>query len=127
MAMEGYVNTEPKESRITIAVLDAAGTAVPLEMAIDTGFTGFMTLTSRITRALGLGRGEDRRVRLANGQVIITPTCLAVAIWHGNPIRIPVLEIDDRPVIGMSLLWGSDLAIAVRQNGRVSITQPPEA
>ena len=126
MAMEGYVNTEPKESRITVLILDSAGTAVPLEMVIDTGFTGFMTLTSQVTRTLGLERSEDRRVRLANGQVITTPTCLATVVWHGNPTRITVLEIDDRPVIGMSLLWGSDVAMAVRQNGRVSITQPPE-
>ena len=46
MAVQGYVNLEPKESRIVVPVLDAAGTTVPLEMVIDTGFTGYMTLPS---------------------------------------------------------------------------------
>ena len=125
--MEGYVNLEPKEPRIIVPVLDAAGSAVPLEIVIDTGFTGFMTLRPWETRALGLERVEERRMILADGQIITTPTCLATAIWHGNPTRIPVLEIDARPVIGMSLLWDSDIAIAVRENGRVLITAPPQS
>ena len=121
--MQGYVNAEPKEPRIIVPVLDADGTPVPLEMAIDTGFTGFMTLRPGVTLALGLERGEDRRMMLADGQVISTPTCWATTIWHGNPTRIPVLEIDARPVIGMSLLWNSDVAIAARENGRVTISE----
>ena len=124
MAMEGYVNLEPKESRIIVPVLDAAGIAAPLEMAIDTGFTGFMTLRPRAIRAMGLERGQDRKMMLADGQVIDTPTWLATAIWHGKPTKIDVLELDARPVVGMSLLWGSDLAVQARPNGRVSITQP---
>ena len=124
--MQGYVSAEPKEPRIIVPVLDADGTPVPLEMAIDTGFTGFMTLRPRVTLALGLERGEDRRMMLADGQVISTPTCWATAIWHGNPTRIPVLEIDSRPVIGMSLLWDSDLTMQTRENGLVSITVPAE-
>ncbi len=127
MAMQGYVNLEPKEPRIIVPVLDADGTPVPLEMTIDTGFTGFMTLRPWVTRALGLERGDDRRMMLADGQVISTPTCWATAIWHGNPTRIPVLGIDARPVIGMSLLWDSDIAMAVRENGRVLITAPPQS
>ena len=126
MAIEGYVNLEPKEPRIVTLVLDTAGTAVPLEVTIDTGFTGFMTLPPWVTRALRLERAEERRMMLADGQVISTPTCLATVIWHGNPTRILVLEIDSRPVIGMSLLWNSDIAIAVRENGRVSITEAAE-
>ena len=122
MAMEGYVNLEPKESRIIVPVLDAAGIAAPLEMAIDTGCTGFMTLRPRAIRAMGLERGQDRKMMLADGQIIDTPTCWATVIWHGNLTEIEVLEIDARPVVGMSLLWGSDVAIAVRENGRVAIT-----
>ena len=124
MAMEGYVNAEPKEPRITVAVLDFAGTAVSLEMVIDTGFTGFMTLTPRVTRTLGLERGGERLMILADGQVVATPICRATVIWHGNPTRIDVLELDARPVVGMSLLWNSDIAIAARDNGRVVITAP---
>lgn len=127
MAMEGYVNLEPKEPRIVVPVLDTSGDAVPLEMVIDTGFTGFMTLRPWATRALGLEGAEERKMMLADGQVISTPTCLATVIWNGNPTQIPVLEIDARPVIGMSLLWNSDVAIAVRENGRVTITEATEA
>ena len=122
MAMEGYVNAEPKEPRITVPILNAVGTAAMLEMAIDTGFTGFMTLRPTTTRALGLERREDRRMMLADGQIIDAPTWLATVIWNGDPRRIPVLELGARPVIGMSLLWDCDVAMAVRDHGRVAIT-----
>ena len=127
MAVEGYVNLEPKEPRIVVPVLDAVGTAVPLEMVIDTGFTGFMTLRPWVTRALGLERVEERRMILADGQIITTPTCLATVIWHGDPTQIDVLEVDARPVIGMSLLWDSDIAMVVRENGSVVITATPQS
>ena len=123
MAMEGYVNLEPKELRIVVPVLGTSGDAAPLEMVIDTGFTGFMTLRPWVARALALERAEERRRMLADGQIIATPTYRATAIWQGNPTRIPVLEIDARPVIGMSLLWNSDVAIAAREYGRVTITE----
>ena len=123
MAMEGYVNLEPKEPRIVVPVLDTSGDAVPLEMVIDTGFTGFMTLRPWVTRALGLESGTERKMMLADGQIVTTPTYRATAIWHGSPLQIDVLELDARPVIGMSLLWNSDVAIAARENGRVTITE----
>ena len=122
MAMEGYVNAEPKEPRITVSILNAVGTAAALEMAIDTGFTGFVTLPPTETRALGLERVEDRRMMLADGQIIDAPTWLATVIWNGDARRVPVLELDARPVIGMSLLWGCDVAMAVRDHGRVTIS-----
>ena len=121
-AMEGYVNAEPKEPRLTVLILDAAGIAVPLEMAIDTGFTGFMTLPFLVAQALGLESDEERRMMLADGQIVVTPTYRATVIWHGSPLEIDVLELDTRPVIGMSLLWDSDIAVAVRENGRVVVT-----
>ena len=127
MAMEGYVNAEPKEPRLAVLILNASGIAVPLEMTIDTGFTGFMTLRPWATRALGLESGKERRMMLADGQIVTTPTYRATAIWHGNPLQIDVLELDARPVIGMSLLWNSDVAIAARENGRVTITEATES
>ena len=126
MAMEGYVNSEPKEPRVTVPVLDANGALIPLELVIDTGFTGFMTLPPLVVRALGLERGDDRVMMLADGQIITTPTYRATAIWHGSPTEIDVLQIDARSVIGISLLWNSDIAMAVRENGPVSITAPSE-
>ncbi|MDE2786112.1 MAG: hypothetical protein OXL37_05550 [Chloroflexota bacterium] len=85
-AMEGYVNLEPKEPRIVVHVLDTSGDAVPLEMVIDTGFTGFMTLRPWVTRALGLESGTERKMMLADGQIVTTPTYSATAIWHGSPL-----------------------------------------
>lgn len=123
MAMEGYVSAAPRESRLTVNILDNGGTATPIEFAIDTGFTGFMTLPTEIIGNLGLQRlDDDQPMILAHGQTIVTSIYEAIVIWHGSARRIIVIAMPGRPTIGMHLLWGSDVAIAVRTNGRVAIT-----
>lgn len=126
MAMTGYVSLEEPELRMTVSVLDNRGTAFPVEVVIDTGFTGYMTLTIETVRTLRLERTRNRRMRLADGSARRVPTYYATIIWHGTPITVSALAMPGKPLIGMSLLLGSDVAMAVRQNGRVSITQPPE-
>ena len=126
MAMTGHVSLAEPELRMTVSILDNRGTAFPIEVVIDTGFTGYMTLTVETVRTLQLERTRDRRMQLADGSPRRIPAYYATIIWHGSPITIPALAMPGKPLIGMSLLLGSDLAMAVRQNGRVSITQPPE-
>ena len=128
MAMEGYVSANPRESRLTVNILDNEGAATPIEFAIDTGFTGFMTLPDEVIGNLGLQQlDDDHSVILSHGQSMVTSTYEAIAIWHGSSWRVIVIAMPSRPTIGMSLLWNSDVAIAVRANGRVAITQPPES
>ena len=123
MAMGGYVSTAPRESRLTVDILDNGGTATPIEFAIDTGFTGFMTLPTEVIGNLGLQRlADDHPVILSHGQSFVTSIYGAIVIWHGSARRVIVIAMPGRPTIGMHLLWGSDVAIAVRENGRVAIT-----
>ena len=125
MAMEGYVSTAPRESRLTVDILDNGGTATPIEFAIDTGFTGFMTLPTEVIGDLGLQHlADDQPMILSHGQSFVTSIYAAMAIWHGVTMRIIVIAMPGRPTIGMHLPWGSDVAIAVRENGRVAITDP---
>ena len=124
MAMEGYVSASPREPRLTVDILDYRGAALPTEVVIDTGFTGSMALPSDIISDLQLQRTRHRRVSLADGNPVTVPTYAAMIIWHGTIRRVRVLELADKPLIGMSLLWNSDIAIAARDNGRVVITAP---
>ena len=85
-----------------------------------------MTLTIETVRTLQLKPTRARRMRLADGSARRIPTYSATIIWHGAPMTIPALTLPGKPLVGMSLLWNSDLAMAVRENGPVSITEPSE-
>ncbi len=127
MTMTGYVSAEALEPRLTVHILNNRGISVPIEVVIDTGFTGSMTLPPDVIRSLGLRRRvEDRRMALADGRVFSTLAYDATVIWCGNRKPAIVIGLDREPLIGISLLWNSDIAMAVRENGPVSITAPSE-
>ena len=125
MAMEGCVSASPREPRLTVDILNHRGAAFPTEVVIDTGFTGSMTLPSDISSNLQLQRTQSRRVSLAHGNPVTVRTDAATTIWHGTIRRVRALELASKPLIGMSLLWDSDVAMAVRENGPVVIDAPP--
>ncbi len=127
MDMEGYVSVDGPEPRLLVSILDYRGAAVPVEAVIDTGFTGFMALPPQVINVLGLEPTRERRVRLADGRSRRIPSYRATIIWHGSLKTVSAIALPGTPLIGMSLLWDSDIAIAARENGRVVITAPPQS
>ena len=121
--MEGYVSADGPEPRLTVSILDYQGTTVPVEMVVDTGFTGFMTLPVHIINTLRLPQVRSRTVRLADGRSRTAPAYFATVIWHGFPKSVRVIALDREPLIGMSLLWNSDVAMSVRAGGRVVVSE----
>lgn len=122
--MQGYVNAYPREPRLTIAISNGESEAVPVEAVIDTGFTEFLSLPPSLIRTLELERGQDMELSTAGGRVIKSPTYSATVDWHGSRRRIRVIALADRPLIGMSLLWNSDIAIAAWAGGHVVVSEP---
>lgn len=123
MTMTGYVDEDRLEARITANILDHLGIAVPVESVIDTGFTGFMTLPDELIGTLRLARTRSRTMRLADGRSRRLAAYFATVMWHGNPTMITAITMPGTPLIGMSLLWNSDVAIAARESGRVSVSE----
>ena len=125
--MEGYVSVDGPEPRLLVSILDYHGAPVPVAAVIDTGFTGFMALPQQVINVLGLEPTRERMVRLADGRSRRIPAYRATIIWHGSPRTVSAIAMPGTPLIGMSLLWDSDIAMAVRENGRVLITTPPQS
>jgi len=71
---------------------------------LDTGFTGDLQVTPKIATDLGLNIVGVTPTRIANGQVINTPTALALASMEGAVNRIQVLISKSMPLAGISLL-----------------------
>lgn len=127
MVMEGHVSADGPEPRLPVSVLDYRGVAVPVAVVIDTGFTGFMALPPQVIAVLGLHPARERTVRMADGRSRRIPSYHATIIWHGSPMTISAIAMPGSLLIGMSLLWNSDIAIAARENGRVTIAGAAEA
>ena len=124
MLMQGYVSGHPREAWLTVDILNRQGNAVQIDAVVDTGFTEFLALPPVSIRELGLERGQDMELATAGGQIIRSPTYSAIITWHGVGRKIQVIALTDRPLIGMSLLWGSDLIVQARENGRVIVSEP---
>jgi len=91
------------------------------EAVVDTGFNGSLSLPSTLIAALGLRLRTQGRGVLADGTEKSFGVYEALILWDGRLLRIPVGEIENILLLGMSLLCGSELAIQVIEGGEVAI------
>ena len=93
----GEVNAE-FEATIPIVVCGANGEERQVSAVIDTGFTGFLTLSVHSFDVYG-----------------------AVVIWNGETREVEVNLTETAPLIGMAMLFRHDLQIEVVVSGTVRI------
>ena len=121
----GYVS-DNREAVIALRVFDVQGHIHEIETVIDTGFTGYLTLPPMlITQWQLIMRGYEQAV-LADGQVSTFEVYQAEIDWHGTPRRVEVDGVDSIPLIGMGLLYGSELRIQAILGGIVTVESLPE-
>ncbi|CAN5892082.1 clan AA aspartic protease [soil metagenome] len=88
-------------------------------VVVDTGFTGHLTLRPEIFERLALPIIGCAESILADGSTTIEDVCLARVVWHGTPRPVRALVAEAAPLLGMSLLRGSDLRMRVVGGGDV--------
>ena len=115
------------EARIPIALVDSIGVFHTLEVVVDTGFAGEMSLTESIVLELGLEHKGSRPLTMADGRTEMTPIYLAGLLWHGQPIDVRAYMMGDKPMVGVALLSPCHLAIDLWDGGAVVIEErtPP--
>ena len=108
----------------SIEVVDAEGRLRPVEVLLDTEFTGCLTLSAETVRQLGLSSVGRRTLKSANGEWSASEAYLATASWHGHLADVLVLESDSAPLLGMTLLWGSRATLETDRQGAPQIEAP---
>jgi clan AA aspartic protease len=106
---------------VPFEILQNGGQRTRLEVLIDTGFTGELTLPSELIEALGLEFLDTSKAELANGVFIESDIYSAKCIWHDEVREIAVMRMESQALIGMELLENSRLTIEVTDNGAVRI------
>ena len=116
--IEGVVNAA-YEPVVTLAVQGPSGQTAETEAVIDTGFTGFLTVTPALVTELGLMLEGTSRATLADGREVTFDVYDVAVLWDGGPRYVLADAADTIPLVGMRLLDNHNLNIDVVDGGRV--------
>ena len=125
----GFVNDDI-EATVVLNVLDEDDDIIPVTFLIDTGATGEMTLPQGMIDRLNLSLAEDADnigVTLADGSSSAGRLYPACIFWHSILREVEVVNIGTEPLIGMRLLYGSNLNVDAVPGGLATITELPPA
>ena len=98
-----------------------AGRTREIKAVIDTGFTGFLTVTPVMATELGLTYRGISRATLADGNEVTFPYYGVSVQWDGQRRYIAADAADTTPLVGMRLLDSYSLYVEVMDGGRVVI------
>ena len=113
--------TANREAVIELEIIGSNQRKEKVEAVIDTGFNGYLTLSSDLINYLKLQLAGSRHVTLGDGNVVVLDMYLAKVLWHGQEREVLILEAEGVPLVGMSLLYGSRVILEVVDNGDVTI------
>ena len=108
---------------VTVEVGRVQETFQPVEVVVDTGFSGELALPSELIQSLGLEYIDDVRVVMADRQTRWVGTYDGAVSWHGEPMSVIVLDMESDPLLGMGLLLNNRLTVSCRPNGAVVIEE----
>ena len=96
---------------------------VLMAMVVDTGYVGTLTLPTQAIKSMALPFLRRMPAKLADGSSISTGVHLATVLWHGAEQRIEILALDDRPLLGMLMLEGSQMTVQFEESGRMDLEE----
>ena len=118
--IEGVVNAA-YEAVVTLPLRGQAGQERDIEVVIDTGYNGFLTLPPSLVEELELPLVGPSRATLANGDVENFYVHDVTVLWDGVARDIEADAMGPTPLAGMLLLDKHNLNIDVECGGRVVI------
>lgn len=113
------------EPRFTAVFLDAADSPLAIDLAIDTGFAGFLALPDAVIRQLGLPLLAAMELELADGSVVERPGYEARIMWNGQVRTARAFELGRDALVGINFLWGHRLTIDIKVGGDVTVEPLP--
>lgn len=120
----GAVNTY-REAVIRLVIGNVQGQSQEIDVVVDTGFNGALTLPPDLIKALGLPFRRSGRALLADGSETLFDVYEAIVDWDGQARRVSVDAAETAPLLGMVLLEGYELRVQGRAGGDVFITPLP--
>ena len=128
MTIRGTVNAL-RYVQIPITLRGAGGKPdKTLDVLIDTGFDGALSLPPALIAELGLPYSRQVSSLTFSGEPVEFPSHDAIVVLGTYQQGVACLGADIPPLVGMGLLDGFDLFIEIKDNGSVILTrQLPQA
>lgn len=117
----GHVNSF-YEAVIRLTLQDPGGVIHEVEVILDTGFNGTLTLPPAAITAWQLPWRTRGRALLANGAEETFDIYAATILWDGMRRPILVEAVETTPLVGMGLLADCDVRLRVQPGGLVQIS-----
>ena len=122
--MRGTVNLL-LEATLRLRLRGDSGSEADIDFVIDTGFDATLVLPKRIAESLGFQYLGTRFANLADGGLHFTEVYVGQVQWNGVFRPMNIICLGDEALIGMGLLSGHELRIAVTPGGMVEINKLP--
>ena len=116
----GTVSGRP-EARVRLRLRGPDDTTAGVTATVDTGYSGMLTLPDRLVVALGLEYLTDIVLVQADGSAAMYPTYTAELEWGDSWRVVLVAVVGNEALLGMKLLLGHELRVAVVPGGAVEI------
>lgn len=118
----GRVNPQ-LEPIVPLQLVAIDGQIHPVEVILDTGFDGSLSLPQHLIRRLGFPLYDDFVSILADGSKTVMRGYDGEIMWHGRRRSVLVLETQGEFLLGMNLLWRNRITIENYANGPVLIEE----
>jgi clan AA aspartic protease len=112
-----------REGIVRLTVRGSGEAYAEVDAIVDSGFAGSLTLPIDVIESLGLVRQSGGGGVLADGTIRHFDLYAANVDWDGELRLILVSAIGDEALLGMRLLEGHELRIAITEDGIVEITR----
>ena len=122
--IRGTVNARG-EAIVALRVSGPGGIESDVDAVVDSGFTASLALPLAVVSALGLSRQSSGGAVLADGSLRQFDIYSADVAWTGGWRPVLVSAVGDEVLLGMRMLAGHELRIAVVPGGAVEITRLP--
>ncbi len=110
---------------IPLTLLGPGESRARIEAVLDTGFTGHLVLPSALVGELGLPLRGVRDSFLADGSLVSLDAYRVGVEWDDRVRVVPALSAEGGPLVGMSLLQGSEIRIEAVDGVEVVIRPLP--
>ncbi len=114
--------TPHRTAAVRLTVIGIRANEIDFDAIVDTGFSGYLTLPRRAIETLHLPFRNVVVSTVGDGREIESLTYSATVRWNGEQRPILVLAMETPPLLGMSLLYGSHLAMDVVDGGQIAIS-----
>ena len=118
--IQGVID-QNNDPTIQLVVLGQDRKKRSIDVLIDTGFTGFLTLPAAVLVSLNLHPYRREEGIIGDGSTCIFEIYRGFIEWDGNVRSIDINESETIPLIGMSLLYGYRMELDIIEGGTITI------